>query len=374
MELLLVFCFALIIGFIGGVYFSHRESDHRINDIKNYSQESLKNMQDRFNMLSTQILDIQKEKFEQESSHHLHQILRPIHDNLVQLDRTLKETNEKSTAQSFSFQEAIKKLSEQTASIGKEANQLAHALKNNSKVQGDWGEMILSNILEKSGLREGEEYEVQKNFKSADGANVRPDVVIHFPERKHIVIDSKVSLKDFTDYMNAEDTASQEQALKRHLLSVRNHIDELSRQNYPKDVKGSPEYVIMFMPSEASYVYAIQADENINSYAWSRKVIIACPNILIMTLQIVNNIWQSARQARNVEKIIASANDLYYHFALFTEVFSKIGRGLDTLQNDYVVAKKRLSEGRGNLVQRFENMRSLGLSPKKEIDDKLKGE
>ena len=374
MQLLLIFCVALFTGFVIGIIFSRSESNRRINDIKNYSQESLKNMEDRFNMLSAQVLDVQKQKFEQESTNHLNQILKPINDNLAQLDKALKDTNERSLTQSCSFHEAINRLSEQTISIGKEANQLAHALKNNSKVQGDWGEMILSNILEKSGLRNGEEYEVQKNFKSAEGNNVRPDVVINFPEGKHIIIDSKVSLKDFTDYVNADNAIEREQALKRHLLSVRNHIDELSKQNYPKDVKGSPEYVIMFMPSEASYVYAVQADENLNSYAWNKKVIIACPNILIMTLQIVNNIWQSSRQAKNVEKVISAANDLYYHFALFTEVFSKIGRGLETLQNDYAAAKKKLSEGRGNLVQRFENMRSLGLSPKKEISDKLKEE
>ena len=371
---MLIFCVALFTGFVIGIIFSRSESNRRINDIKNYSQESLKNMEDRFNMLSAQVLDVQKQKFEQESTNHLNQILKPINDNLAQLDKALKDTNERSLTQSCSFHEAINRLSEQTISIGKEANQLAHALKNNSKVQGDWGEMILSNILEKSGLRNGEEYEVQKNFKSAEGNNVRPDVVINFPEGKHIIIDSKVSLKDFTDYVNADNAIEREQALKRHLLSVRNHIDELSKQNYPKDVKGSPEYVIMFMPSEASYVYAVQADENLNSYAWNKKVIIACPNILIMTLQIVNNIWQSSRQAKNVEKVISAANDLYYHFALFTEVFSKIGRGLETLQNDYAAAKKKLSEGRGNLVQRFENMRSLGLSPKKEISDKLKEE
>ena len=128
----------------------------------------------------------------------------------------------------------------------------------------------------------------------------------------------------------------------------------------------------MFMPSEASYVAAVQYDDTINNYAWSKKVIMVCPNTLIMTLEIVNNIWQSARQAKNVEKIINSANDLYYHFALFTETYSKIGRSLETLQNDYSTGLKRLSEGRGNIVQRFENMKELGLSPKKEIDNQLK--
>ena len=372
MELLLVFSTALIIGFVLGCLFTRYEANHHIKEIKGYSQKSIDTMEAKFNVLANQILNNQKEKLEQDNNDYLELLLKPLRDNIYRLDKAINDVNEKSVAHHTVFINAIEKLEKQTISIGREADNLAKALKNENKVQGDWGEMILSNILERSGLREGEEYEMQKNFKSIDGNNVRPDVIIKFPEGKHLIIDSKVSLKDFIDYINADNKIESERALKNHIESVRRHINELSKQNYQRDVKGSPEYVIMFMPSEASYVAAVQYDDTINNYAWSKKVIMVCPNTLIMTLEIVNNIWQSARQAKNVEKIINSANDLYYHFALFTETYSKIGRSLETLQNDYSTGLKRLSEGRGNIVQRFENMKELGLSPKKEIDNQLK--
>lgn len=371
METLLVFAFALITGFVLGYLFSRYEIHHRMKETGDYLQQALSNMETKFRVLANEILDSQKEKLENENNSHLDLVLKPLHDNLDRLDKVIHDVNEKSIQHHTSFQDAINRLGEQTLSIGREADNLARALKNETKIQGDWGEMVLSNILEHSGLREGEEFEIQKNFKGMDGENVRPDVIVNFPDKKRLVIDSKVSMKDFVDYINAEDTILREKALKQHVESIRRHINELYQQNYQRNVKGAPEYVIMFIPSEASYVAAVQADENLNTYAWSKKVIIVCPNTLIMTLQIVNNIWQSDRQVRNVEKIINAANDLYYHFANFTETYSKMGRTLETLQGDYELGRKRLSEGKGNIVQRFENMKELGLSPKKNIDSKF---
>lgn len=371
MELLLVFASALIMGFALGYMFSRYEIHHRMKEMRNYSQQTFANMEARFSMLANQILDSQKEKLETDNNSHMNLILKPLEDNLYRLDKVIRDVNEKSIEHHTSFQDAIKRLEEQTLTIGKEADNLARALKNETKIQGDWGEMVLSNILERSGLRKGEEFELQKNFQSDNGDDHRPDVIIRFPEGKNLIIDSKVSLKDFMDYVNATTTIERKEFLKRHVDSVRKHIKELSLKNYPKDVKGSPDYVLMFMPSEASYIAAVQYDANLTTFAWSKKVIMVCPNTLIMTLQIVNNIWQSARQAKNVEKIISAANELYYHFALFTDTYVKMGNTLNTLQNDYDLGRKRLSEGRGNLVDRFEKMKELGLSPKKEISDKL---
>lgn len=362
-----IVCF--VVGFVLGEYFSHKEADRRISEMRQYTQESIGQMEKQFELLAHNVLDKQKDKLQQDSNSHMEMVLKPLKDHLDHLDQALRDTNEKSVAQHTSFQMAIRQLSEQTQTIGKEAAQLSRALRSDTKVQGDWGEMVLARILDSSGLRQGEEYEVQKNYKTEDGKDVRPDIIIHFPEGRNLIIDSKVSLKDFTEYINADTLLDKEQSMKRHIMSVKRHIDELSRKNYVKDVKGSSEYVLMFMPSEASYIYAVQADDSLNAYAWERHVIIVCPNMLMMTLQIVNNIWQSQRQVKNVEKIIEAANGLYYQFANFAEIFSKISKDIQTIQNDYDLARNRLSEGKGNLVRRFEDMRSLGLSPKKNIPE-----
>lgn len=343
----------------------------RDNEMRSFSQDSLKNMEAKFNMLANQVLEKQTEKLQKDNDNHLDLVLNPLKENLNKLDHAIKDVSEKSIEHHTSFKEAIKRMEEQTKNIGKEADNLARALKSDSKMQGDWGEMILDHILEKSGLRKGFEYKVQENIKTEDNKNVRPDIIVEFPDKRSIIIDSKVSLTAFSEYINAEDEIVRNDALKRHVDSVRKHVNELANKSYSKDVKGSSEYVIMFMPSEAAYVAAVQADNNLNSYAWDQRIIIACPNIIIMTLQIVNNIWQSARQERNVEKIINAANGMYQEFVLFVNAFDKVGKDLKNLQDDYDIGWKRLVEGRGNLIQRFEGMKSLGLSPKKEMDSHI---
>ena len=350
---------------------ARQQADARISEMRTFMQESLRQMEQRFSGLAGQVLDDQKLKLEKDANTHLNLLLKPLEDNLQHLHQELQDSKLKGVAQHTSFLEAIKRLEEQAASVGREADNLARALKTDSKLQGDWGEMVLDTLLERSGLTKGVEYQVQENFHTEDGRNVRPDVVVYFPEGRSIIIDSKVSLTAFADYTRATDDAERAEALKRHLESVRAHVVELSDKNYPKDVKGSPEYVIMFMPTEASYLAAVGADDKLNLFAWERKVILACPNILIMTLQIINNVWQSARQTKNVEKVIDAANKLYSQFALFAESFEQLGKSIDSLDKSYGLARKRLLEGKGNFVGRLESMRQLGLAPKKDMPTSL---
>lgn len=354
---------------------ARQQQKEKTEEMENFSRRSLESMQNTFRDLANQVLEAKTEKLQSDSNERLDLMLKPLKDNISQLGKAVQDNNEKAVHNHSVFQETIRQLTEQTQNIGKEADNLARALKSDSKMQGDWGEMVLTNILQKSGLEEGREFYTQENYKTAEGQNVRPDVVVKFPDEHTIVIDSKVSLTAFSDYVNAETKPEREEALKRHVDSVKKHIQELSQQNYPKDVYGSAEYVIMFMPSEASYVAAVQADEKLNSWAWEKKIVIACPNILIMTLQIVNNVWKTDRQDKNLRKIVGQANDLYDKFVTFVEVFEKVGKGIDGVQKDYEVARKRLVDGRGNLVNRLEDLKRLGgLIPKKELDDKIKEE
>ena len=350
------------------------QMDERLNELRSYSQESLRSMESKFSALANEVLEAKTKKFQEDSDARLDLVLKPLKDNISQLDRALKDTNEKSASHHTSFQDAMRQLAEQTASIGKEADNLARALKSDTKMQGDWGEMILDSILEKSGLEKGREFTVQENHKTAEGENVRPDVVVKFPDGHCVIIDSKVSLTAFTDYVNALSKPEQDEALKRHLDSVRKHVQELSDQNYPKDVRNAADYVLMFMPSEASYVAAVQADEKLNGWAWDKKIVIVCPNTLVMTLQIVNNIWKSDRQNKNVETIVKQANDLYDKFVGFVDNFNGLQRDLNTLQSHYDDSRNQLVNGRGNLIGRMEKIKDLGLNPKKQIDAKTRDE
>ena len=310
------------------------------------------------------------------------ELLKPIKEQFadfkksVEDSKTQNEVNKKELQSTFEAtmklfqqeqQQAVTSLKEQTSKIGSDAANLTKALKGDSKVQGDWGEMVLETILENSGLRKDEEFFIQENTKDENGKNFRPDVIVRFPEGRSVVIDSKVSLTAYTDALAADNDADRDRLMKAHALSVRKHIDELAEKDYSKLVDDAIGFVLMFIPNETSYIAAMKQQPELSRYAYQKKIIIISPSNLLMALQLAYNLWQYDRQNKNVEKIVKTAADLYDKVAGFEDTFTSIGDVLSRLSTTYDKAKKQLYEGSGNVMRRVESLKSLGVTPKKQI-------
>lgn len=350
---------------------SEAELDRLREDSRRQLSDSLAAMKAEFSTLSQEVLDAQNLKFRQSGEEHLAGIVRPLQDHLEQLDRALREAGKEGASRKTSFDEAMRRLTEQTSAIGMQAESLTRALKGESKTQGDWGEMILDTILQNSNLEKGVEYDVQKNVKDENGQNLRPDVIVHFPDGHSVVIDSKVSLTAFFEYVNATDDVTRDLAARNHVASVRRQVDLLQKKQYENLVSGSDKYVLMFMQSDAAYVLAVKTDPHLSEEAFKKRVIIVSPTTLMMTLQIIYNIWQSDRQNRNVEKIVKKANALYDKFVGFIVSFQEIDRKLGQVQTAYDTANRQLCEGKGNLVKMTDDLRKMGLNPKKQLPEEL---
>ena len=310
------------------------------------------------------------------------ELLKPIKEQFadfkksVEDSKTQNEVNKKELQSTFEAtmklfqqeqQQAVTSLKEQTSKIGSDATNLTKALKGDSKLQGDWGEMVLETILENSGLRKDEEFFIQENTRDENGKNFRPDVIVRFPEGRSVVIDSKVSLTAYTDALAVDNDADRDRLMKAHALSVRKHIDELAEKDYSKLVDDAIGFVLMFIPNETSYIAAMKQQPELSRYAYQKKIIIISPSNLLMALQLAYNLWQYDRQNKNVEKIVKTAADLYDKVAGFEDTFTSIGDVLSRLSTTYDKAKKQLYEGSGNVMRRVESLKSLGVTPKKQI-------
>ena len=310
------------------------------------------------------------------------ELLKPIKEQFadfkksVEESKTQNEVNKKELQSTFEAtmklfqqeqQQAVTSLKEQTSKIGSDAANLTKALKGDSKMQGDWGEMVLETILENSGLRKDEEFFIQENTKDENGKNFRPDVIVRFPEGRSVVIDSKVSLTAYTDALAAETDEERERLMKSHALSVRKHIDELAEKDYSKLVEDAIGFVLMFIPNETSYIAAMKQQPDLSRYAYQKKIIIISPSNLLMALQLAYNLWQYDRQNKNVEKIVKTAADLYDKVATFEDTFTGIGDLITRLSGTYDKAKKQLYDGTGNVMRRVESLKNLGVTPKKQI-------
>lgn len=312
------------------------------------------------------------------------ELLKPIKEQFadfkksVEESKTQNEVNKKELQNTFEAtmklfqqeqQQAVLNLKEQTEKIGSDAANLTKALKGDSKMQGDWGEMVLETILENSGLRKDEEFFIQENTKDEEGKNYRPDVIVRFPEGRSVVIDSKVSLTAYSDALAAEDEAEQERLMKAHALSVRKHIDELAAKDYSKLVDDAIGFVLMFIPNETSYIAAMKQQPDLSRYAYQKKIIIISPSNLLMALQLAYNLWQYDRQNKNVEKIVKTAADLYDKVAGFEDTFMSVGNLITRLSGTFDKAKKQLYDGTGNVMRRVESLKGLGVTPKKQIKE-----
>lgn len=314
--------------------------------------------------LSVETLRTQSDALREQHLHTLEDLLKP-------LSRDIDAFRTQFVTGHASLDHYIKELVAQTTTLGQEADDLAKALKGNSKLQGNWGEAVLANLLDASGLTEGRDYTVQARQTSEQGVVAIPDVVVHLPGQRNIIIDSKVSLKAYTDYVAASDATEQERLLKEHVRSVRQHVRELSVKDYARAVPDTIGYVLMFIPGEGAYVTAVNADPQLTTEAYAKHVIIINPTNLLMALQLAYNLWQSELQSQSVREIYDSAEKLYKKFSTFAQNFVKIGTAITQLERTYNDARGQLSTGRGNIVSQLEGWRKKGLNPPSAIPEEL---
>lgn len=336
------------------------EQQHAEDNMKRQAQA----LRAEFKAISVEMMRTQGDALRQQHLNSLEQLLKPLgHD--------IEDFRTQFVKGHASLDGYIKALVEQTTSLGEEADALAKALKGNTKLQGNWGEAVLANLLSASGLTEGRDYTLQEHHADGRGSVAIPDVVVHLPQSRNLIIDSKVSLKAFTEYVATDDALEQDRLLKEHVRSVRQHVKELSVKNYNKIVPDSIGYVLMFIPGEAAYVAAVTADPTLPTEAYAQHVIIINPTNLLMALQLAYNLWQSELQSRSVNEIYTSAEKLYKKFSTFAQNFVKIGNSIDQLQRTYGDAQRQLATGRGNIVSQLEGWKKKGLNPSASLPDEL---
>lgn len=321
-----------------------------------------------FENLAGKIFEAKQAQFTQSSKSTLDLTLNPLKQQLNDFRKKVEDVYEKENAERNRLAGQVIELQKQAQKIGQDAVNLAQALKGNTKSQGNWGEVILERLLEDSGLRKGHEYSTQVNLKNEDGSRFIPDVVIHLPENKNIVIDAKCSLVHYEKFCSAEDEAERKQFLQAHIQSIRHHVKSLSIKDYER-LAGlkSLDFVFIFVPIEAAFMVALQEDPSLYREAYDRNIILVSPTTLLATLRTVDNIWRYEKQNKNAEKIADAAGALYDQLCLSVESFKVLGEALDKTQVAYKKAVDRFFEGRGNTLRRAETMRLLGAKTKKRL-------
>ena len=329
----------------------------------------------QFENLANKILEEKTEKFTALNQNNLKTILEPFQEKISELKNRVNEAYEKENKERFSLAEKVKELAELNQQISEDAKKLTRALKGESKTQGNWGEMILESILEKSGLVKGREYFLEHQltdennkviFSEFSGKKMRPDAVIKYPDERNVIIDSKVSLTAFTELVDETDSEVYATKLNQHLASVKNHIQQLSQKAYD-DYGKSLDFVMMFIPSEPAYIAAMQADSNLWNYAYERRILLLNPSNLITSLKLIADLWKREYQSQNVKEIAERGGKLYDKFVLFLENLEKVGKNIEQARSTYQETYKQLYTGNDNIIRQTQKLKDLGSSAKKEI-------
>ena len=352
-----------------------KESGRNLQERLNVQKEEIGQLQKKFTLefenIANKILKENSREFNILSQKNVGDILNPLKEKITRFEKQVQDTYEKGLQDRTALRHQLSQLMDLNVKLSEEATHLTKALKSDSKKMGNWGELILDKILEQSGLIKGREYETQYTDRNEQGELIRPDVIIHLPEEKHIVIDSKVSLLAYDSYVNEEDALLRDKFLKAHIESIRNHVKGLHEKGYQGAGNlDTPDFVLLFMPMESAFSAAIQSDAELFQFAWERKIVIVSPTTLLATLKTVASIWKHEKQTQNAMEIAKQGGSLYDKFVGFVDDLEKVGNQINSLQKTYDDAQKKLSTGRGNLIRKAEQLKELGVKTEKSITGK----
>jgi DNA recombination protein RmuC len=338
-------------------------------------ESAKKQLSDEFKVLANQIFEQKQAQFTQSSQTTIEAVLKPMQGALDAFKSRVEVVHKEDLEGRASLSEQLKQLHSLNSQMTEEAQNLTQALKGDSKTQGNWGELILERLLERSGLTEGVEFEREKSFTDQKGKRFRPDVIINMPDHKHVVIDSKVSLVHYEQALNENDSIAKSTAIKAHLASLQKHIATLADKRYEHlDQLNAPDFVLMFVPVEGAYLMAIEADSRIFEDAFEKRVAVVTPTTLFTTLKTIEQLWRYERQSENTVKLIKRAAEVHDKFVGFVESFEKVGKQLQTAQTTYEQSRKQMISGQGNLVRQAEMLKDLAGKTKKEIPSHLLNE
>lgn len=350
----------------------YRHIQERLSDQKNELEEMQLHLKTEFKNLANEILEEKSRRFTRQNSEQIDQLLKPLGERIVEFQKKVEERHQEDLIGRGALNQHLKMLQEMNHKMSEEAQNLTKALKGDTKQQGNWGEVILQRILERSGLRQGHEYHTQQSSTTDEGRRLQPDVVVDLPDEKKIIIDSKVSLNDYEAYASAEHPDDQESAVRRHVQSLRNHVRSLSGKSY-EQIYGfqSLDFVLMFIPVEPAFGLAMQNDPALYNEAFEKNIIIVSPTTLLATLSTIENVWKQEYQNQNAMEIARRGGLLYDKFAGFVENMEQIGKRLQQTGQAYDSAMKQLSEGSGNLIGQSDKLRELGVRSSKKLPQNL---
>ncbi|MGD1946296.1 MAG: DNA recombination protein RmuC [Croceivirga sp.] len=353
-------------------YQADLENLQRINTEQ---KEEVEQLQEKFTKdfenLANKILDEKSTKFTEQNRKNIKQILNPLQEKIQLFEKKVEETQKENISIHSALKEQLLHLQNQNLKITQEAENLTKALKGDSKMQGNWGELVLERVLEKSGLERDREYSVQQSFKREDGSRVLPDVIINLPDGKKMIVDSKVSLTDYERYTNT-DEEDKSKYLKDHINSLRKHVEQLSAKKYEDLYEmESPDFVLMFVPIEPAFAVAINEDNSIYTKAFEKNIVIVTPSTLLATLRTIDTMWNNEKQQRNAIEIARQAGALYDKFEGFVSDLTKVGKKMDEAKTEYRGAMNKLVEGRGNIVTSIEKLKKMGAKAKKSIPEPI---
>ncbi len=357
---------------LSSVKTSYKNLEQKLLEQKGEVEQLQERFKIEFKNIANDLLEEKSKKFTEQNQLKLGEILNPLNEKIKAFETKVEQTHRESLEKNAGLVQQILQLKDLNLQMSKDALNLTKALKGDTKAQGNWGEVILERVLEKSGLVKDREYTVQQSVTTDEGKRLQPDVVIHLPENKNVVVDSKVSLVDYERFVSEEDEAQRAVFLKKHIQSLRSHVKGLSEKNYHQLYgAGSPDFVLLFVPIEPAFTVAVQHDPELFNDSFEKNIVIVSTSTLLATLRTIASIWRTEYQNKNAGEIARQAGDLYDKFNGLVEDLIKVGKNLQSSKESYDEAMKKLSEGRGNLVSRAEKLKELGAKASKSLPQSL---
>lgn len=350
----------------------NRNLKEKLDSQREEMVELQKRFKDEFENLANKIFEEKSQKFTEQNKEKIDELLRPLNKKMSEFREQVEKSHKEDLEGRSALKEKLEQLHQLNNQLSEDSQNLTKALKGDSKTQGNWGEVILQRILERSGLTKDREYEIQSHHVTEDGRRLQPDVVVNLPDGKRIIIDSKVSLKDYENYFSEQDETQRLNALKRHVNSCRNHVKGLSKKKYQQLYDGnSPNFVLMFIPIESAFAAALQFDNNLFNEAFEQNIVIVSPSTLLATLATIDNVWKQEYQNKNAQKIARRGASLYKKIRLFVESLEDVGKRIRQTQDSYDEAMNRLSTGKGNVIRQADMLRKMGIQNGKALPGDL---